>query len=199
MVATRTIFLINSDFSFRRRFQQNWTDLWELECRCSDQKIYNVANSGGSLSSIEGAVWFDFGENCHSKLNIQASGWIPRQKRNVFWFFTDEKNFCQDQMLNSQNNHWLALSPKDVLTVIKSAHIMVFGVVIGDGNDMPLFIFPRDLILNMEAYINCLEEVVLPGSRVWLLKRYTIYIYIYIYIYVYVSKKACGKMNVENF
>ena len=26
---------------------------------------------------------------------------------NMIWFFSDEKNFCQDKMHNRQNNHWI--------------------------------------------------------------------------------------------
>ena len=40
-------------------------------------------------------------------------------------------------------------------------HIMVFGVVTKDGDVMHPLIFPQGLKLNTEAYIKCLEEVVL--------------------------------------
>ena len=36
--------------------------------------------------------------------------------RTCFGF--SQKNFCQDQMVNSENNLWLALSPQDVPIVI---------------------------------------------------------------------------------
>ena len=65
-------------------------------------------------------------------------------------------------MVNSQNNRWFALSPKDVLTGMKTkhpVHIMVFGVFTSDG-DMSL-IFPHGLTLNKKADIKCLEEVAL--------------------------------------
>ena len=45
----------------------------------------------------------------------------PHQ-RNMIWFFTDEKKFCQDQMVNSQNNHCLALTPQHVPIVMKIKH-----------------------------------------------------------------------------
>ena len=47
-------------------------------------------------------------------------------------------------------------------------HIMVFGLVNGDGDDMPPFIFSQGLKLDKETYIRCLEAFVLPGSRGWL-------------------------------
>ena len=56
----------------------NWTDPGKLEHRCSDQKIHNVANSGSSFSSTKGAVGFDFGENCQTRWDILAKGWILR-------------------------------------------------------------------------------------------------------------------------
>ena len=33
----------------------------------------------------------------------------------MLWFFSDEKNFCQDQLYNRQNHRWVAMCPKDVL------------------------------------------------------------------------------------
>uniref|UniRef100_A0A182NDR8 Uncharacterized protein n=1 Tax=Anopheles dirus TaxID=7168 RepID=A0A182NDR8_9DIPT len=32
----------------------------------------------------------------------------------TLWFFSDEKNFCQDQKFNTQNNRWLAYCPADL-------------------------------------------------------------------------------------
>ncbi|KAK8372100.1 hypothetical protein O3P69_011810 [Scylla paramamosain] len=39
------------------------------------------------------------------------------------WFFSDEKNFCQDQTHNSQNNRWLAVCPKDVPRGMKGMQV----------------------------------------------------------------------------
>ena len=33
-------------------------------------------------------------------------------QQNMLWFFSDEKNFCHDQMVNLQNNCWLAVSTR---------------------------------------------------------------------------------------
>ncbi|QQP54127.1 Uncharacterized protein FKW44_006848, partial [Caligus rogercresseyi] len=30
------------------------------------------------------------------------------KENNMLWFFSDEKNFCQDQKLNKQNQRWVA-------------------------------------------------------------------------------------------
>ena len=46
--------------------------------------------------------------------------------------------------------------------MMKTKHlvfIMVLGMVTSDSDIIPLFIFPRDLTLNTEAYYKSLEEV----------------------------------------
>ncbi|KAG0728693.1 hypothetical protein GWK47_031947 [Chionoecetes opilio] len=51
-------------------------------------------------------------------------------EKDMLWFFSDEKNFCQDQTHNSQNSRWLAVCPKDVSRVMQTkfpATVMVFG------------------------------------------------------------------------
>ena len=75
---------------------------------------------------------------------------------NMIWFSSDEKYFCQDQMVNSQNYQWISLSPQDVPTEMKTkhlVHIMVSGEVTCDGDVMPPFIFQQHHKLNREAYI----------------------------------------------
>ena len=50
----------------------------------------------------------------------------------MIWFFSD-KNFCQDQVVNSQNNYWLAVCSKDLPKAMQTkfpATVMVFGVVL---------------------------------------------------------------------
>ena len=55
---------------------------------------------------------------------------------------------------------------------------MVFGVVTSDGDLRPTFIFSRDITLNTEANIKCLEKVVLlwiekvTSSGNWILHQY---------------------------
>ena len=67
-------------------------------------------------------------------------------------------------MVNSQNNNWLALSPKDELIVMKikyPVHIMMFGMVSSNSDIINLLMYLHGLRLNTEANIKCLEEVVL--------------------------------------
>ena len=71
-------------------------------------------------------------------------------------------------MVNSQNNCWLALSPQDVLILMKTkyqVHIRAFGMVTSNGDLIPPFIFPYGIRLNKEAYIKCLEEIVMPWIK----------------------------------
>ena len=82
---------------------------------------------------------------------------------NMLWFFSSEKNFCKDQIVNSQNNCWLALSPQDVqiLKTKYSVHIIMFRMVTSDGVVMHLFISPHGLNLNMK----CLMKLVLTWIK----------------------------------
>ena len=55
-------------------------------------------------------------------------------------FFSDEKNYCQDQNHNMHNNRWLACSPKDTPRVMQtkfSQIAMVFGCVSCEDDVMP--------------------------------------------------------------
>ena len=62
------------------------------------------------------------------------------KKPNMLWFFSDEKNFCQDQVHNSQNRRWIATNNRDVPRVMKTkfpATFLVFDVVSSEGFIMP--------------------------------------------------------------
>ena len=95
---------------------------------------------------------------------------------DMLWFFSDEKNFCQDQMHNRQNHCWVAMCPKDVPRVMKTkfpATVMVFGVVSSEGDVMPPHIFETGLRVNTDVYLEVMEQTVLPwiktvtGDRPW--------------------------------
>ena len=80
------------------------------------------------------------------------------------WFFSDEKNFCQNQ-INSQNNRWLSASPKDVPKVMQTkvpATIMFFDVVGSEGDVMPHYFFSECPRLDTDGYIRVLRELVKP-------------------------------------
>ena len=84
---------------------------------------------------------------------------------NSIWFFSDEKNFCQDQKHNSQNNRWCAMNPSEVPVVAQTKFpqtVMVFGVISSEGDVMPPHIFQQGLRLDTTGYIELLETVVKP-------------------------------------
>jgi hypothetical protein len=70
---------------------------------------------------------------------------------NQLIFFSDEKNFTQDQKVNRRNNRWLCSDPTDVPIVMSTkfpATVMVLGVVSNEGDVMPPHIFPKGLRVN---------------------------------------------------
>jgi transposase len=79
--------------------------------------------------------------------------------------FSDEKNFSQDQKVNSRNNRWLCDDPSEVPIVMKTkfpATVMVLGVVSNKGDVMTPHVFEAGLRVNTEVYINVLSNVVKP-------------------------------------
>ena len=85
--------------------------------------------------------------------------------QNMLIFFSDEKNFTQDQKVNRKNNRWLCSNPKEVPIVMATkfpATVMVLGVVSNEGDVMPPHFFPKGLKINTDEYIKVLEEVVKP-------------------------------------
>ena len=76
----------------------------------------------------------------------------------TIWFFFDEKNACHDQKHNTQNNRWLAHSPKDTSRVMKtkfSQTVMVFGCVSCEGDVMPPHFFQK----GSQVELRCLRIV----------------------------------------
>ena len=76
------------------------------------------------------------------------------KKPNMLWFFSDKKNFWQDQMHNSQNHRWIATNNKDMPRVMKRkfpATVMVFDVVSSEGHIMPPRIFKVGLKVNTKV------------------------------------------------
>uniref|UniRef100_A0A182STD9 DDE-1 domain-containing protein n=1 Tax=Anopheles maculatus TaxID=74869 RepID=A0A182STD9_9DIPT len=69
----------------------------------------------------------------------------------TLWFFSDKKNFCQDQKVNTQNNRWLAYCPADVPRVPQTKFpqtVIVFSCVSSEGDVMPPNFFEQGLRLN---------------------------------------------------
>ena len=87
------------------------------------------------------------------------------KKPNMLWFFSDEKNFCQDQVHNSQNHRWIATNNRNMPRVTKTkfpATVMVFGVVSSKGSIMLPHVFEVGLKVNTKVYLDVLKSVVIP-------------------------------------
>jgi hypothetical protein len=84
---------------------------------------------------------------------------------NQLIFFSDEKNFSQDQKVNRKNNRWLCADITEVPIVMATkfpATVMVLGVVSNEGDVMPPHFFAKGLKINAEEYIKVLRDVVKP-------------------------------------
>ncbi len=84
---------------------------------------------------------------------------------NQLIFFSDEKNFTQDQKVNRKNNRWLCSDPTEVPIVMSTkfpANVMVLGVISNKGDVMPPHIFAKGLKINTDEYLKVMEDVVKP-------------------------------------
>jgi hypothetical protein len=84
---------------------------------------------------------------------------------NQLIFFSDEKNFSQDQKVNKKNNRWLCVDISEVPVAMATkfpATVMVLGMVNNEGDVMPPHIFAKGLKINTEEYTKVLKEVVKP-------------------------------------
>ena len=80
-------------------------------------------------------------------------------------FFSDEKNFTQEQKINRRNDRYLADNIEEVPIVMHvkfPLNVMVLAVVSSEGDVMPPFIFEKGVKLNSEVYIEVLNNVVKP-------------------------------------
>lgn len=79
-------------------------------------------------------------QNCFKKSKKLLNIWKHPLEKDLLCFFSDKKNFCQNQTHNSQNNSWLAVCPKDVPRVMQTkftATVMVSGVACSEDQVMP--------------------------------------------------------------
>jgi hypothetical protein len=91
-------------------------------------------------------------------------------------FFTDEKVFDLDSVSNSRLDRYLSSQkssevPENVKFKFQTKHpqsVMVFGLVASDGKKMPPFFWPKGTKINADAYIDVLQNVVLP----WIKRNY---------------------------
>ena len=72
------------------------------------------------------------------------------KKRAKLIFFSDEKNFTQDQKINRQNDRWLCSDPRNIPVVMSTKFptaVMVLGVISNEGHIMPPHFFEKGLSL----------------------------------------------------
>ena len=80
-------------------------------------------------------------------------------------FFPDEKNFDQDQKVNSRNHRLICKEPSEIPVVMHTkfpATVTVLGVISDEGDVMPPHFFQQGHRVNADAYIHVLETVVKP-------------------------------------
>lgn len=80
---------------------------------------------------------------------------INSAKEDVIWFFSDEKNFDQDQKVNKKNDRWLCNNSSEVPATHTKfpATVMVLGILSNEGHVMPPHFFPQGLKVDSVAYI----------------------------------------------
>ena len=84
---------------------------------------------------------------------------------DILIFYSDEKNFSQDQKVNRNNNRWLCSDPSDVPIIMATkfpATVMVLGVVSNKGDVMPPYVFEAGLRVNADVYLDVLRNTVKP-------------------------------------
>ena len=121
-------------------------------------KVYCLADSAWRLSTFliqdeKGSIFIK--GRPRYKAFEQTHGFLPNDQALTFLRW---ENFCKDQIVNSNNNCWLVLSPQ---IWIKIKNIIVFWVVISDSDVILPCIFLYGLKLNKNADIKSLEKVVL--------------------------------------
>ena len=95
---------------------------------------------------------------------VKNMGKKDRQSTTLI-FFSNEKNFKQDQKVNWQNNRWFFEDPKEVIIVMLTkfpALVMVLGVVSNKGHMKPPYFFQKGLSLNAAIYIDVMVDMVKP-------------------------------------
>ena len=82
--------------------------------------------------------------NCLTTAKCLLNKLKQPEEPGMIWFFSDEKNFVQDQKVKRKNDRWLCKGPDEVMTVMHTkfpASVMVLGVVSSEGDVMPPHFF----------------------------------------------------------
>jgi len=104
---------------------------------------------------------FEKAKKLFAKLKIQKRG-------NFLIFFSDEKNFQQDQKVNWKNDRLLCANADEVPIVMETkypATIMVLGVVSNKSDITTPYFFKQGLRVNADAYLKVLQNVVVSWMK----------------------------------
>ena len=99
---------------------------------------------------------------------VRASALLNNMKHETngyLRFFSDEKNFTQEEKVNRRNDRYLTDDIAEVPIVMHvkfPLNVMVLAVVSSEGDVMPPFIFEKGVKLNSDVYIDVLSTVVKP-------------------------------------
>lgn len=91
----------------------------------------------------------------------------PKEK-NPLIFFSDEKNFQQDQIVNRKNNRWLCENAHEVPILMKTkfpATVMVLSVISNEGDIMSPHFFQQGLRVTADVYLEVLRNSVIPWMK----------------------------------
>ena len=112
-------------------------------------------------------ICFRLSLQCNKLESVGHCLWGKLHHDAINFFRNLEIVFCAAFMLEASlwRFHRCQSKERFIFILMKTKHlidIMMFGVVTSSGYIMPPFIFLHDLRLNMNTYIKCLEELVLP-------------------------------------
>ncbi len=107
--------------------------------------------------------------NQHQQVRLEHCRWILNDLKhhgNRILFFSDEKTFTVDPVINKQNDHVVCFedTPLEFRQVSKTKHlasVMMLGVVASTGDKMPPVWFPTGYRLSAADYLDILKNKVL--------------------------------------
>ncbi len=161
-------FIAAGDFSSERKAHSRRSNTVDISIVASLQDLINqdlgrfmrslARELGISEASVHNKMaekirWKSYAFRCGKFMNkatkerrlAKAKLLLNRLKKPVtngqFIFFSDKKNFLQDQKINRKNNRWLCADISEVPIVMVTkfpATVIVLGIVSNEGHVMPL-------------------------------------------------------------
>ena len=138
------------------------------EMGCSKQTIANTINKDLGYTSYKKRHRMILTEATRESRRVKAAALLNNLKHEtagLLRFFSDEKNFSQDQKSNRQNDRWICQNVDEVPVVKHSkfpSSVMVLGVISSEGDVMPPHFFEKGLRVDTAIYIDVMKNVVKP-------------------------------------